>query len=448
MTMVLENLNRIFGACFPPLVILGAIGALLHLYLVFRSRNRSRLTDLGSFLALLLLFMILNRIFNPAVISYRYVIGIAVLTLGWSVRFIQQGWEYCPPHFRTWRPLILFALVFGICLGGILKEMRISKRTRRETEIIHFLRSDPNRNNGASKLLIAQDGRWDRILASAERDDLQVVVLEQDMEPGTLLRTVSSVVDELYLQLPPKSERSFLYQTIISEIPAENWKLLWSGKAYSILSTVLPAKKEQFQMPPRTPEDILHEDFEKWEEIPDATSWLKELRQRGVGFAKNSPVVVPVGWRPNPADGYSGTGLPEMKLGRNEKGIDKNSLHFRGKTRAAIMYNKPFPARSAYRCSFLFRNFGNGNLTVAAYLYSASDRFLHTIPLALFATQGRRYPAYLTFVWTGLPPEAEYFRLVLAFDAGEIMLDNLILSQISPLAVPNERQDNQSEISW
>ena len=79
---MLENLNRIFGACFPPLVILGWLGAGIFLYTAFRSREwRKKLTGAEGFLALLLFFMMANRIPNPAIISFRYVIGIGILTL-------------------------------------------------------------------------------------------------------------------------------------------------------------------------------------------------------------------------------------------------------------------------------------------------------------------------------------------------------------------------------
>lgn len=92
-----------------------------------------------GFLALLLLFMMANRIPNPAIISFRYLIGIGILTLFWSVWLLRWSWHNCPASLRRWRGMLLLALVFGICLGGFLKEIRLSKRTRRETEIIRFL---------------------------------------------------------------------------------------------------------------------------------------------------------------------------------------------------------------------------------------------------------------------------------------------------------------------
>ena len=166
---MLENLNRIFGACFPPLVILGWLGAGIFLYTAFRSGEwRKKLTGMEGFLALLLLFMMANRIPNPAIISFRYLIGIGVLTLFWSVWLLRWSWHNCPTPLRRWRGMLLLALIFGICLGGFLKEIRLSERTRRETEMIRFFRTASSRIVTDSKLILSSEERMSRILISAE----------------------------------------------------------------------------------------------------------------------------------------------------------------------------------------------------------------------------------------------------------------------------------------
>lgn len=426
MMMVLENLNRILGSCFPPLVILGAIGALLHLYQAIRIRNRNRLVGPGSFLALLLFFMLLNRIFNPAVISYRYVIGIAVLTSGWSVRLIQLGWKYCPPCIRRWRPLILFALVFGICLGGILKEMRISKRTRRETEIIRFLRSDPNRNNGTNKLLIGQNERWNRILASAGRSDFQAALA---LVPGKVsaeqLQILGRFADEIYCIWPSQSIVEEFFVPVSSLIPVKTWRKLYQKKI-AVYSTQLSGA-ENGVMPPRLKQDVVYENFENGVKFPD-NAIRQELRKRGVGFAE-SPSLLPKGWMPNHYDGYRGENLRDMELTIIPDGISGPSLYFCGNTMGSLMLSRTFSVGPTYYISFAYRGTPGSCVAVSAYFYTSDGHYLSSDLLRRFICTKKEETVLIQV--HSIPTKAKYFQLVLQIGPGEIQIDNFIVMSAS-----------------
>lgn len=419
---MLENLNRIFGACFPPLVILGWLGAGIFLYTAFRSREwRKKLTGAEGFLALLLFFMMANRIPNPAIISFRYVIGIGILTLFWSVWLLRWSWHNCPAPLRRWRGMLLLALVFGICLGGFLKEIRLSKRTRRETEIIRFLRTERAQGKTKHRVWLTTDDRLERMIISAGRDDFsQIIVSEKPEEWKYILPGIRNWNEEIcfYLGIKELKKAEAILDSLL--IPAHRMIRFQNS---NVMISAVPTKNISI-MKSGGSETIFQENFSNLQEVPEQDGNYQELKRRGVGFAKQ-PLFLPSGWRPNSTHGYKGHRLEQIELKVIPDGIYGNSLFFSGNCSGSVMYSRLWNATSHYRCSFLFRGKRNSTVSLNVYLYNAAGGFIKTKELSMATGSGEENTLYIqTPIYE---PEAACFMIALRFYPGQGMVDNLQL---------------------
>ncbi|NMD88173.1 hypothetical protein HF882_16430 [Victivallis vadensis] len=431
---MLENLNRIFGACFPPLVILGWLGAGIFLYTAFRSGEwRKKLTGMEGFLALLLLFMMANRIPNPAIISFRYVIGIGVLTLFWSVWLLRWSWHNCPTPLRRWRGMLLLALIFGICLGGFLKEIRLSERTRRETEVICFLRdADFFTANGTNRILLGTEPRLERIVVTAARKQvLDPLVVNNQEELTDNLRIARYVNQEMYVLLNKQEEKEHWPEIISGNIATDHWEKIEAGKQFGIYR-VIPKKQlfgQVVPMPPRNKRHVIYEDFEHGEEINPARMQIRLLREKGVGFAQ-VPIVLPTDWLPNPTHGSYEPEKEKMELKLIPQGINCSSLFFSGKGSGSIMKVSPLSARERYRGAFIFRGTPESKVEIVTYLYNANRQFIRSEKLASAEATSARQLILVNFSLEQLQPEVCSFRIAISLEGGTILIDNFVVEKL------------------
>ena len=421
---MLENLNRIFGACFPPLVILGWLGAGIFLYTAFRSGEwRKKLTGMEGFLALLLLFMMANRIPNPAIISFRYLIGIGVLTLFWSVWLLRWSWHNCPTPLRRWRGMLLLALIFGICLGGFLKEIRLSERTRRETEMIRFFRTASSRIVTDSKLILSSEERMSRILISAECSVFYANTVS--MEPVLLTAIANRYQSkELWFFFSWKEIENYRKNNSMpTVISAGDWRMEYCGKGGMIYSLSCKMGTCALSSSKKQSTACISETFDELSEIPRKNYTLQALRRQGVEFAQES-LWLPAAWEPNSGHGYRGNGLGSMQLKIIKNGIHGNSLFFSGRTSGSVMIRRKQKAGKQYIGHLIFRGTPGSKVAVFAYLYDNNDKFSRMVQLSEEQIQNKEQIQHMFWEVGCWGPEVSTFLITLEFSTGEIILDD------------------------
>ncbi|WP_288593028.1 hypothetical protein [uncultured Victivallis sp.] len=408
---MLENLNRIFGACFPPLVILGWLGAGIFLYTAFRSGEwRKKLTGAEGFLALLLLFMMANRIPNPAIISFRYLIGIGILTLFWSVWLLRWSWHNCP---RRWRGMLLLALVFGICLGGFLKEIRLSRRTRMETELIRYFRSLPSPFPG-SRLVLSSNKRMSRVLFSAERQGTSIDLPKDAAAWINCIQWSAPYYKQLLLVYIQQEDKFGLLQKLKASEPA--LKQEYQGKYFQIFSISRNAANTNRQ---KGMEMVLTDCFEILRKIPETHPMMHTLREKGVGFARQ-PLWFPAGWVPNDGRGNR----EELELSANRTGEKSNAIYFSGRGKGIIISELRQPANGIYWGSLRFRGTPGSELNVYAYCFDQSGRLADAVLVRTFYGLRFNTVQQAVFLLDRFPPEVEKFIFAIEFADGQIALEN------------------------
>ena len=426
---MLENLNRIFGARFPPLVILGWLGAGIFLYTAFRSGEwRKKLTGMEGFLALLLLFMMANRIPNPAIISFRYVIGIGVLTLFWSVWLLRWSWHNCPAPLRRWRGMLLLALTFGICLGGFLKEIRLSKRTRRETEMIRFLQAEFLGKPKETRVWLTDDDRLERVLIAAQRSDFSQVIVSDDPEEWkTILTQIGAFNHKIYLGIEENDEKKQFLQSAYSVSSKHNWVTLYQKNNFLILQYTGNSEELTSPLPAWAAHpNHISENFQQTIEIPiNGNRQLAELKLRGAGFLKGEKFHFIQDWLPNPGEGYAPADIGTMKLNLIPDGPEGNALFFEGAGMASVMCLKKLDPGKRYKGTILFRGSKSSRVGINIYLYS--NGFLRGEQLFVFRGSGTEQILYFHFPIEKTVSEAEYFRVAISMKAGTVVLNRFTL---------------------
>lgn len=430
---MLENLNRIFGACFPPLVILGWLGAGIFLYTAFRSGEwRKKLTGMEGFLALLLLFMMANRIPNPAIISFRYVIGIGVLTLFWSVWLLRWSWHNCPAPLRRWRGMLLLALTFGICLGGFLKEIRLSKRTRRETEVIRFLKNGLPSSHKQHQVWLTNDDRLERMLISAGVKQYQQVIIADDIQGWKYALTeLNSVIDRMFVYFPNNMISTNLFRELMQIIPEKQWDELLCGIHSKILKTDLysPNFTTQAKLL-RDGTEIISENFDNSQKLSKDNIHIQELRKRDSAFAAVD-FQLPFNWSPNAWDGYK-PGKIQLEVKKDEN--FGKALFFSGSTAISIMNLTPLEVTTRYRCRFLFRGDRQSSFTVGFYS-AITPLNLKVNQLKSFQCAGENYLLYGEVIIPEGNPGELYRLIMFKFLPGKIYLEDFVLSP-EPFSLP------------
>ena len=431
---MLENLNRIFGACFPPLVILGWLGAGIFLYTAFRSGKwRKKLTGAEGFLALLLLFMMANRIPNPAIISFRYLIGIGILTLFWSVWLLRWSWHNCPASLRRWRGMLLLALVFGICLGGFLKEIRLSKRTRRETEIIRFLQKSRLFSTEHSKrVLLGTTPRLERILITAARErEIEPLVIEDERGLLGNLKVTRYANQDIYVLLSKTQEEQYWPAAAMAAFPEDRWKRIGGGQWFGIyqIHQTKSLVGLPIPMPPYQKQHIIHENFEHGEIVDPANEQLQQLREKGVGFTR-SPLLLPPGWLPDAGHGTYEPKPDQMELKLIPNGISGTSLFFSGQGSGTVFRTAYFPADRQYRGAFIFQGSPGCLLEIFAYLHGRDGKFIRSEKLKSLTGNSNRQLIWGEFDWKCSSQEVQTFRIAVHLAKGTILIDNFVLKEL------------------
>lgn len=421
---MLENLNRIFGACFPPLVILGWLGTGIFLYTAFHSGEwRKKLTGAEGFLALLLLFMMANRIPNPAIISFRYVIGIGVLTLFWSVWLLRWGWHNCPASLRRWRGMLLLALTFGICLGGFLKEIRLSRRTRMETEAIRYFQSLPQENLTGS-VIVTPEKRLERLLTTAERRGT-VLRLPYDSESWKAgIRRIGPHYRRILLFLPWNMEGTELVGKLAA-FKGFQWIPEYTGKYFHVFSvTVSERPVTAF----RTEDMVMEDHFEQLWEISVDHPVMRNLQKRGVAFARQA-LRFPVGWQPNDGHGYDRGDLKNLVLKTVPNGSVGHSISFSGWGGGAIMTQRQFRADRGYWLLLGFRGTGASRIGVYLYCYDENGGFLKTEAVRYFCGTSIDFEQNEALLIEQFPAGTAKFTLALELVDGHLLLDRVFLRE-------------------
>lgn len=422
---MLENLNRIFGACFPPLVILGWLGAGIFLYTAFRSGEwRKKLTGAEGFLALLLFFMMANRIPNPAIISFRYVIGIGILTLFWSVWLLRWSWHNCPAPLRRWRGMLLLALVFGICLGGFLKEIRLSKRTKMETEAIRYFHS-LSPESLTDSIIITQEERFSRIIRTAGHRSAILQLPSATEFWSKCIYLTQSHYQHILLFLPwndkeMEQNKRLLALSGFRVIPKH------TGKYFRIFSITSP--ETSVTAAPNT-NVVLKEHFNQLREISITDPLLQNLQKRGVHFAQKA-LCFPIGWQPNDGHGYDCGDLKKLELKVVPNNSTGNSICFSGWSKGTVITQKRFMADKQYWLSLQFRGTISSRLGIYLYCYDKNDIFLKVEPVGYFYGTSIDSVQNAVLFIEQFPSKTAKFILALELADGYLLLDHISLTKI------------------
>ncbi len=403
--------------CFEALFAGGCIGLAL---ILFRSRDRK---IWGVAIAILL--MMLGRIWFGGSSRYSIVMILPLICLAvMGCRLVPETLaDLFPTVFRRYRVAIcrfLFLALFFACIGKVLHVNRYAdfliraSQAVREDAVAYRAPLMLNFNSDASRLEYYSG--VPAIACDYRGEEVTMWELEDRLESWSYFH------DVLYLSRNISGR----------EIPPETWKIgdreltkVFSGyrnnrRSRQIVVYRYPVPSGQAVDRNNAADSLIpNYGFEE-----KGSSFLdEELVRRGLILRQ----ALPVGWLPNPGQGYRAGG--KMELGLDENAIaGKYSLRMKSDTPMTLMTDRMFSCQENYALQLLYRGEPGSRFHIMVYLYQANGTFERYRTESVFTVQGDGVAPFqmrLTF-----PPE-EYqfqFRVVLTLQEGDVSFDQIRLT--------------------
>ena len=371
--------------------------------------------------------MVFIRLFNPNIISSRYVIGITVPILVWSIYMFRQVFAYCPEKLLIWRGLLLTGILASICIVGICKELRFNSRVYRERAAISLLHQTFSSIQKKSGIVFSPSDRIKRIVYSAGIEQ----VLEWHELPAEaqseMVRLAPYSYRAVYLLLYKVEQHDKILKKLRSELPTYEWlpetenseSILYRLQDNGLFGTTLPAVTLEEK------NISASEDFETSKIVPVNTPFLQHLQLMKVGFAF-SEIMLPADWHTNRLHGYIGTGVEEMQLSVKPNGITSHSLVFSGIPKASLVSTLKGDFARSWICSFMYR--GSPRSIIVLYIYWNDGDSIKRKSIAYVYGDGSNLVKVARIKIPAFAENNSNWQLAFEFSKGTLFLDNIALA--------------------